>query len=78
MDVDERGDCLDLGALLCMIDKVSLTGLIFGVPVEDVELRVTRLGPLTLVWGKIGGGGALESLLYLAVRAAWEVHEAKA
>lgn len=38
MDVDERGDCLDLGALLCMIDKVSLTGLIFGVPVEDVEL----------------------------------------
>lgn len=42
----------------------------------SLYLRVTRLGPLTLVWGKIGGGGALESLLYLAVRAAWEVHEA--
>ena len=38
MYVHEGGDRLDLGALLCMIDKVSLAGLIFGVPVEDVEL----------------------------------------
>ena len=38
MYVHEGGNCLDLGALLCMIDKVSLAGLIFGVPVEDVEL----------------------------------------
>lgn len=28
-----------------------------------------------LIWSKIGGG-ALESLLYFAVRAAWEFHEA--
>lgn len=78
MDVDECGDCLDLGALLRMVDEVALAGLIFGVPFEDVELRVTRLGPLTLVWGKIGGGGALESLMYFAVRASGKVHEAKA
>ena len=38
MYVHEGGNCLDLGALLCMIDKVSLAGLIFGVPVENVEL----------------------------------------
>ena len=38
MNVDEGGNCLDLGTLLCMIDKVSLAGLIFGVPVEDIEL----------------------------------------
>ena len=38
MDVDECGDCLDLGALLCMVNKVALAGLILGVPFEDVEL----------------------------------------
>lgn len=42
MDVDERGDCLNLGALLCMIDEVSLAGLVFGVPFEDVELCAHR------------------------------------
>ena len=40
MYIDKRSDCLDLGALLCMIDKVSLAGLVFGVPIEDVELYV--------------------------------------
>lgn len=40
MDVDKRGDCLDLGALLRMVDEVSLAGLVFGVPIEDVELCV--------------------------------------
>lgn len=38
MNVDERGDRLNLSALLCMVDKVSLAGLVFGVPFEDVEL----------------------------------------
>ena len=38
MDVDKCSDCLDLGALLCMVDEVSLAGLVFGVPIEDVEL----------------------------------------
>ena len=38
MDVDKGGDCQDLPALLGMVDEVSLAGLIFGVPFEDVEL----------------------------------------
>lgn len=38
MDVDECGDCLDLEALLRMVDEVSLAGLVFGVPFEDVKL----------------------------------------
>ncbi len=37
-NVDKRSDCLDLGALLCMVDEVALAGLVFGVPLEDVEL----------------------------------------
>ena len=38
MNVHEGGNGLDLATLLCMIDKVSLAGLIFGVPVENIEL----------------------------------------
>ena len=38
MNVDERSDGLDLRALLCMVDEVSLAGLVFGVPLEDVKL----------------------------------------
>ena len=38
-------------------------------------LRIIGLRPLTLVWSEIGRG-ALERLLYLAIRASWEVHEA--
>ena len=38
MYVDECGDRLDLCAVLRMVDEVSLAGLVFGVPVEDVEL----------------------------------------
>lgn len=38
-------------------------------------LRIICLRSLARVWRKIGGG-ALESLLYFAVRASWEVHEA--
>ena len=40
MDVDEGGDGLDLGTVLGMIEKVSLAGLISGVPFEDIELCV--------------------------------------
>ena len=40
MYVDKCSDCLDLGALLCMIDEISLAGLVFRVPIEDVELCV--------------------------------------
>ena len=49
MYVHKGGNCLDLAALLCMIDKVSLAGLIFGVPVEDVELDA-NCKPIN--WGK--------------------------
>ena len=38
MNVHEGGNRLDLDTLLCMIDKVSLAGLIFGVPVENIKL----------------------------------------
>lgn len=38
MNVDERSDCVNLRALLCMFDEVSLAGLVFGVPLEDVKL----------------------------------------
>lgn len=40
MYVDKGSDCLDLGALLCMIDEISLARLVFGVPIEDVKLCV--------------------------------------
>ena len=41
MDVDKRSDCLDLGALLCMIDEISLAGLVFRVPIKNVKLCVS-------------------------------------
>lgn len=77
MDVDEGGDCLYLGTLLGMVDEVSLAGLVFGIPFEDVELRIICWRPLTPV-SRCVGGGTLECLLYLAVRASGEVHKAKA
>lgn len=40
MNVDERSDCVNLRALLCMFDEVSLAGLVFGVPLEDVKLYI--------------------------------------
>ena len=49
MNVHEGGNCLDLGTLLCMIDKVSLAGLIFGVPVENIELDADRK---QMVWSQ--------------------------
>ena len=34
VDVDECCDCLDRPALLSVVDKVTLAGLVFGVPLE--------------------------------------------
>ena len=41
-DVDEGGEGPDRGALLCMFDKVPLTGLVFGVPVEYIKLCMCK------------------------------------
>ena len=34
MDINESCDCLDRPALLSMVDKVTLTGLVLRVPLE--------------------------------------------
>lgn len=69
--VDEGGDGLDGSALLCVFDKVFLTGLIFGVPVEYVKLGVVRsLGSRQTRsggGGQIGKGGELELLVGVTV-----------
>ena len=66
MDVDERGDGLDGVAMLGVVEEVALAALVFGVPFEDVELRVVgvlRRGGRDAVCG-LGvvecGGGVLE------------------
>ncbi len=38
-DVDKGSDGLDMGRLLGVVDEVALAGLIFGVPLKDVELQ---------------------------------------
>ncbi len=52
MNVDKGGDGLHGTALLGMFDKVSLTRLIFGIPIEYVKLGV--VGSLR---GRLGGPG---------------------
>ena len=64
MNVHEGGNCLDLGTLLCMIDKVSLAGLIFGVPVENIELDASCK---QTDWSKNAGCIILEDCLIEAV-----------
>jgi hypothetical protein len=39
-DVDERGQRLDAGVVLRMVEKVPLAALICRMPLEDVELRL--------------------------------------
>lgn len=71
-DVDEGGDGLDGSALLCVFDKVFLTGLVFGVPIEYIKLGVVRsLGSRHTRSGRggqIGKGGELELLVGIAVK----------
>lgn len=52
LDVDECGYGLDGSGLLGMVDEVALAGLVFGEPVEDVELGVVgpRTGRRRLLW----------------------------
>ena len=40
MDVDESCKCLDWTTLLGVVEKVTLTRLIFGIPFKDVELGI--------------------------------------
>ena len=44
VDVEEGGHGLDGTRVLGVVEEVALAGLVFGVPFEDVELRV--VGPL--------------------------------
>ena len=52
MNVEEGGDGLDGAGVLGVVEEVALAGLVFGVPVEDVELRVVGA-----VEGWVSGGG---------------------
>lgn len=38
-DIDERAHRLDVARMLCMIGKVPLTGLVFGIPLKYVKLE---------------------------------------
>ena len=56
-DVDEGGDGLDGITVLGVVGKISLTALVFGVPFEDVKLRVVGVlwrGSLVDRVGEIG------------------------
>ena len=62
VDVEEGGDRLHGRRVLRVVEEVALAGLVFGVPFEDVELRVVgalgRGGDGRL--GGEGGGGVGE------------------
>lgn len=40
VDVDKGGNGEDVGRVLGVVDEVALAGLVFGIPFEDVELKV--------------------------------------
>lgn len=69
-DVDKGGHGLDGSALLCVFDKVFLTGLVFGVPVEYIKLGVVRSlcgrERRSGGGGEVGKGGELELLVGVA------------
>lgn len=77
-DVDEGGDGLHGAALLGVFDEVFLTGLVLGIPIEDVELGVVRAlcGGLGRSGGggEVGEGGVLELLVRVTVGWVGEVH----
>lgn len=70
-NVDKSGDGLDGPALLCVFDKIFLTGLVFGVPVEYIKLGVVRsMGrweTRTGGGGQVGKRSELELLVGVAV-----------
>ena len=53
VDVEEGGDGLDGAGVLGVVEEVALAGLVFGVPLEDVELGV--VGALRGGGGGVGG-----------------------
>lgn len=77
-DVDKGGDGLDGSALLCVFDKIFLTGLVFRVPVEYIKLGVVRSMGLwetrTGGGGQVGKRGELELLVGVAVEGSGELH----
>lgn len=40
LDVDKGGNSLNGAALLCVLNEVFLAGLVFGIPIKDIKLRV--------------------------------------
>lgn len=81
-DVDKGGDGLDGSALLCVFDKIFLTGLVFRVPIKYIKLGVVR--PMgrweirTGGGGKVGKCGELELLVGVAVEWSGELHLSRA
>lgn len=77
-DVDEGGNGLDWSALLCVFDKIFLTGLVFRVPVKYIKLGVVRsMGrweTRTGGGGQVGKRGELELLVGVAVEWSRELH----
>lgn len=63
MDVEEGGDSLDGAGVLCVVEEIALTGLVFGMPLEDVELGVVgALRGWGFRWGVGEGGGGVREL----------------
>ncbi len=77
-DVDKGGHGLHRPTLLRVFDKVSLTGLVFGIPIEDIKLRIVsslcrRLGR-SKRGGQVGKGSVLKLLVRVAVERFGEIH----
>ena len=67
-DVDKGRDGEDGATGLGMVDEVALAGLVFGVPFENVELRVIgALGRLLCVPCMSGIGGRVELFMGITV-----------
>lgn len=68
MDVDKGSNSQHWAARLSMVDKVSLAGLVFRIPLEDVELRViSSLGRRLCMPGMSGIGGKVELFMGITV-----------
>ncbi len=68
MDVDKGSNSQYWAARLSMVDKVSLAGLVFRVPLEDIELRViSSVGRRLCMPGMSGIGGKVELFMGITV-----------
>ena len=59
-NIDKSGYCLCRSRMLGSLEEVALTGLVTGIPFEDVELRVVA-GGVGGLWriGSFKVGGAI-------------------